>query len=154
LLALDPTLSGGGQADKVTGTMGCVNAPNRLVTVVLEVGDLDRSLRLYRDGFGLDLRLSDHEGGGHGQEDHWISGRHAATSWRDRAFLHFALYAAKDEPTSRAQLAFEVEDLASAHAAAVAAGADVIHEARTEPWGTSTRYRDFDGNVIELTQRH
>jgi lactoylglutathione lyase len=125
----------------------------RLVTAVLEVENLDRSLDLYRDGFGLDLRLADHEGGEHGGDDRWISGRHAATTWTDGAFLHFALYESKGDHTSGAQLSFAVEDIAAAHLAACAAGAEVLHEPRTEPWGVSARYRDFDGNVIELTQR-
>ena len=126
---------------------------SRLVTVVLEVADLDRSITLYRDGFGLDLHLSDHQGAEHGADDRWISGRHAATTWEAGAFLHFALYESKGDRTSGAQLSFEVDDLAAAHAAAVAAGAEVVHGARAEPWGTSARYRDFDGNVIELTER-
>ena len=125
----------------------------RLVTAVLEVENLDRSLDLYRDGFGLDLRRADHEGGDHGADDRWISGRHAATTWTDGAFLHFALYESKGDHTSGAQLSFAVEDIALAHLAACAAGAEVLHEPRTEPWGVSARYRDFDGNVIELTQR-
>jgi len=44
-------------------------------------------------------------------------------------------------------------DLVAAHAVAVEAGAEVLHEARLEPWGTSARHREFDGNIIELTQR-
>jgi predicted enzyme related to lactoylglutathione lyase len=121
----------------------------RLVAVVLEVADLDRSRRLYEDGFGLDLHLSDHEG-----DDRWTSGRHAATSWADGAFLHFALYETKDGTTSeRAQIGFAVGDLAAAHARAVEAGAEVIHDPKPQPWGRSARYRDPDGNVIELTQQ-
>jgi predicted enzyme related to lactoylglutathione lyase len=126
--------------------------PGRLVTVVLEVEDLDRAVRLYRDGFGLDLHPSDHEGGDHGADDRWISGRHAATTWSEGAFLHFALYETKGDRTTGAQLSFSVHDLDDAHQAAVAAGAEVLHEPRVEPWGRSARYRDADGNVIELTQ--
>ena len=126
----------------------------RLVTAVIEVADLDRSLALYRDGFGLDLHLADHDGGEHGQQDRWISGRHAATTWSHGAFLHFALYQSKGELTSGAQLSFAVTDIAAAHLTAQSAGAEVIHEPRREPWGISARYRDFDGNVVELTQHH
>ncbi len=123
---------------------------NRLVAVVIEVSDLDRSVRLYRDGFGLDLHASNHDEEG----DRWIGGRHAALSWTDGAFLHFALYQAKgDGPTKGVQIGFAVSDIDEAHRRAVAAGATVLHEARDEPWGRSARYRDFDGNVIELTQR-
>ena len=121
---------------------------NRLVTVVLTVSDLDRAVELYGTGFGLDLHVDDHHG-----DDPFTSGRHAATSWTDGAFMHFALYASKDgEVTSRAQVAFRVADLDAAHLRAVAAGAEVIHEPKPQIWGRSARYRDFDGNVIELTQ--
>jgi predicted enzyme related to lactoylglutathione lyase len=125
---------------------------SRLVTVVLEVSDLARATALYRDGFGLDLHISDHEGGDHGEGDRWISGRHAATTWTDGAYLHFALYETKGDVTRAAQVSFGVEDIDSAHRAAVEAGAAVLHEPRTEPWGRSARYQDHDGNVVELTQ--
>ena len=120
--------------------------------MVLEVSDLDRAVALYRDGFGLDLHLTDHGGGGHGADDRWISGRHAATTWTDGAFLHFALYESKGDRTTGAQVSFRVDDLDAAHAAAEAAGAVVLHPPRPEPWGRSARYRDLDGNVVELTQ--
>jgi len=68
------------------------------------------------------------------------------------AFLHFALYASKGETTSGAQVSFRVDDIDHAHEAAVSAGAEVLHPPRSEPWGRSGRYRDFDGNVVELTQ--
>jgi predicted enzyme related to lactoylglutathione lyase len=117
--------------------------------VVFEVADLDRSLRLYRDGFGLDLHIEDHHG-----DDRWISGRHAATSWTDGAFIHFAMYASKDgSVTQRSQVGFRVEDLDGAHGRAVAAGAELIHGPKAQPWGRSARYHDPDGNVIELTQQ-
>jgi predicted enzyme related to lactoylglutathione lyase len=119
----------------------------RLVAVILEVSDLVRSEALYRDAFGLDLHPGDN-----GVDDRWIGGRHAEISWRKGAYLHFALYPAKEKPTSGAQIALSVDDIDKAHATAVRAGAHVLHEPRTEPWGRSGRYRDFDGNVIELTQ--
>ena len=119
----------------------------RLVSVVLEVADLERSERLYREAFGLDLHRSVHA-----DSDRWIGGAHAAISWTDGVFLHFALYAAKDpDPTKSAQVGFRVADLDSAHQRAVAAGAEVIHGPVPQPWGYSARYRDFDGNVVELT---
>ena len=121
----------------------------RVVAVVFTVSDLDRSVGLYRDGFGLDFHFSDHQG-----DDRWTSGRHAATSWTEGAFMHFALYETKDgEVTSGAQVALRVDDLEAAHARAVAAGALVLHEPKPQPWGRSARYRDHDGNVIELTEQ-
>lgn len=120
----------------------------RLIAVVFEVSDLDRSMVLYVAGFGLDLHVADHGG-----DDRSTSGRHAATSWTDGEFLHFALYASKDgRVTERSQVAFRVDDLVAAHAQALAAGAVLIHEPRPQPWGRSGRYADPDGNVIELTE--
>jgi|ERR1039457_3945831 predicted enzyme related to lactoylglutathione lyase len=119
----------------------------RLVAVILEVSDLDRSTALYRDGFGLDLQSGDNA-----VDDRWIGGRHAEISWRKGAYLHFALYPAKVRPTTGAQVALSVDNIDNAHARAVRVGARVLHEPRAEPWGRSGRYEDFDGNVIELTQ--
>ena len=122
---------------------------NRLVTVVLTVADLNDSVRLFTEGFGLDLHVDDHHG-----DEAWISGRHAATSWTDGDFIHFALYETRDGSTSRgAQVAFRVDDLDAAHQRAVAAGASVLHPPTPQPWGRSARYADMDGHVIELTQQ-
>jgi len=67
--------------------------------------------------------------------------------------MHFALYETKDGTTTRgAQIALRVTDIATAHRRAVEAGADVLHAPKPQPWGVSARYRDPDGNVIELTQ--
>ena len=120
---------------------------NRLAAVIVEVSDLERSTALYRDGFGVDLHPGDN-----GVDDRWIGGVHSEISWTDGAYLHFALYEAKEEPTRAMQVTFSVPSIDAAHAAAVAAGAEVVHEPRDEPWGRSGRYRDFDGNVIELTE--
>lgn len=119
----------------------------RLVAVILEVSDLDSSEALYRDAFGLDLHPGDN-----GVDDRWIGGRHAEISWREGAYLHFALYPAKGRPTSGAQITLSVDDIDRAHLAALQAGARVAHGPRSEPWGRSARYEDLDGNVIELTQ--
>jgi predicted enzyme related to lactoylglutathione lyase len=119
----------------------------RLVAVILEVSDLDSSAALYRDAFDLDLHPGDN-----GVDDPWIGGRQAEISWREGDHLHFALYPAREKPTSGAQIGLSVDDIDDAHATAVLAGAAVLHEPRTEPWGRSARYGDLDGNVIELTQ--
>ncbi len=120
-----------------------------MILVVVEVSDLERSRRLYVDGFGIDLHESVHD-----DSDRWIGGAHAAYSWTDGAYLHFALYQAKGrERTTGAQLGLAVDDIDTAHIAAVAAGAEIVHAPRPEPWGLTSRYRDFDGNVISLTQQ-
>ena len=68
-------------------------ATGRIITLVLKVADLERSLHFYRDFIGVPLRADlDHGGAAQGSGDRWISGGHAAYSWREGAFLHFALY--------------------------------------------------------------
>ena len=119
----------------------------RLAAVILEVSELDKSVVLYRDAFGLVLRPGDN-----GVDDRWTGGRHAEISWTEGAYLHFALYPAKEQPTSGEQITLTVDNIEEAHAVAVRAGAHVLHEPRNEPWGRSGRYEDLDGNIIELTQ--
>lgn len=125
-----------------------MSASNRLVAVIVEVSDLERSTTLYRDAFGIDLHPGDN-----GVDDRWTGGQHAEISWHEGVYLHFALYGAKEAPTSGVQLSFAVPDIRTAHGLALRHGARVVHEPRQEPWGTSARYFDHDGNVIELTQQ-
>jgi catechol 2,3-dioxygenase-like lactoylglutathione lyase family enzyme len=83
----------------------------------------------------------------------WYAPADATVSWTDGEFVHFALYESKDgSSTSGAQIAFRVNDLDGAHRPAVDAGAEVVHGPKPQPWGRSARYRDNDGNIIELTQ--
>lgn len=124
------------------------NEAPRLVTVVLVVSNLDRAVELYSAGFGLDLHIDDHAG-----PDPWTTGRHAAVSWTNGAFMHFALYEKKDgSRASGAQVAFGVADLDAAHQRATAAGAEVLHAPLPQPWGRSARLQGPRWNVIELTQ--
>ena len=116
--------------------------------LILEVADLDASARLYREAFGIPL-----EAGDNGGDDRWIGGAHAELSWREGSYFHFALSLSKDGTvTTGAQVALTVEDIAIAHTRAVAAGAEVVHEPRDEPWGPTSRYRDLHDNVIHFTQ--
>jgi|SRR6185295_7273317 len=119
----------------------------RVILLVLEVSDLDRSLRFYRDLLGVPLRRDLDHGGA----DRWISGDHAALSWHD-SFFHFALYQSKGAVTRDAQLGFPVDDLDEAHVRLQAANVPVDVEPRDEPWGRTARYRDADGNSVSLTQ--
>ena len=119
----------------------------RVILLVLEVSDLDRSLRFYRDLLGVPLRRDLDHGGA----DRWISGDHAALSWHD-SFFHFSLYQSKGAVTRDAQLGFPVDDLDEAHVRLQAANVPVDVEPRDEPWGRTARYRDPDGNSVSLTQ--
>lgn len=125
---------------------------SRLIFIALNASNLNRSLSFYRDAFGMEFHTASNEP----LSDPWYGGAHAAFSWTEGAFLHFALFPAAnpERPTTRdVQIGFNVADIAVAHSRAVIAGAIVIHEPRSEPWGTTSRYRDPDGNLVSLTQR-
>ena len=119
----------------------------RIIALIVEVEDVERSLRFYRDLLGIPLRRDLDHGG----TDRWISGDHAALSWHD-SFFHFALYKSKGVVTRDLQIGFPVDDLDTMHKTLVAAGVPVDVEPRDEPWGRTARYRDPDGNSVGLTQ--
>jgi predicted enzyme related to lactoylglutathione lyase len=125
---------------------------SRMIFIALNVADLERSVSFYRDAFGVEFHSDSNEP----SSDPWYGGEHSAYSWTDGAFLHFALFPARSpgRPVSRdVQLGLSVDDIESGHDRAVAAGAEVVHAPRAEPWGSTSRYRDPDGNLVSITQR-
>ncbi|MBW2445453.1 MAG: VOC family protein [Deltaproteobacteria bacterium] len=112
-----------------------MDTDNRLVLVVLHASDLAASLQVYRDIFQIPLASSEHDP----PDDPWVGGLHAALSWHQGAYLHFAIYPAlpPERPvTTGAQVGFLVADTLETHSRAVAGGVPVLHEPRTEPWGS------------------
>lgn len=125
---------------------------SRLIFIALNVSDLERSRAFYHDAFGVDFHADTNEP----VSDPWYGGQHAAFSWTSGAYLHFALFPAAppERPTSRdTQIGFNVDDIETGHARAVAAGAKIVHAPRPEPWGKTSRYRDPDGNLVSITER-
>src|SRR5471030_2174195 len=92
----------------------------RIIALILEVSDIERSLYFYRDLLGVPLRRDLDHGG----TDRWISGDHVALSWHD-SFFHFALYKSKGAVTRDVQIGFPIDDLATMHKKLVAAGVPV-----------------------------
>jgi len=123
----------------------------RLTFAALSVSDLDRSLRFYRDVLGLPLTEESHDSD---LDDPWYGGPHAAHSWTDGAFIHFALYPSHlpHRPVSTGtQIGFHVSDFDVVHARIVRAGVAVVQEPRNEPWGRTARYLDPDRNIVSIT---
>jgi lactoylglutathione lyase len=119
--------------------------------VILYVSDVAASLRFYADAFGLAGRFL-HESGTYGELDT------GATT------LAFAAHALGDAnvpgghvraDASAAPLGMEIalvtDDVAAAHARAVAAGATELSPPTAKPWGQTVSYvRAPDGGLVEL----
>jgi predicted enzyme related to lactoylglutathione lyase len=124
----------------------------RLTFVALSVSDLKESVNFYHRILGVPL-----QGESHDEElnDPWYGGEHAAYSWTQGAFIHFALYPSHlpERPvTTAAQIGFHLEDFEGIHKAAVASGVKVVQQPRQEPWGFTARYLDPDGNIVSITK--
>ena len=126
-------------------------AERRLTLVALSVSDLGRSVEFYRDLIGLPLHEATHDAE---KQDPWYGGDHAAYSWTDGAFIHFALYPHREPErpvATAAQVGFHVEDLDTVHQRVLASGVTVASEPRSEPWGKTARYIDPDGNIVSIS---
>jgi lactoylglutathione lyase len=127
-------------------------AKHRLTFVALSVSDLRRSVHFYRDILGIPLADAAHDSE---KRDPWYGGEHAAYSWTDGAFMHFALYP-KHEPerpvSTAAQIGFHVSDFDSVHQNVRTSKVVIVQEPRNEPWGRTARYLDPDGNIVSITQ--
>jgi catechol 2,3-dioxygenase-like lactoylglutathione lyase family enzyme len=123
----------------------------RIAVVILHVSELERSVRFYRDVLGIPLEPGSNEPA----DDPWYGGDHSEYSWREGAYLHFALFPSRgpDKRTKSVELGLIVSDVRACHERAAAAGVEVLHEPRPEPWGTTARYRDPDGNIVGVTSR-
>jgi len=123
----------------------------RLTFAALSVSSLADSANFYRVLLGVPLNDAAHD---EELDDPWYGGPHAACSWTDGAFLHFALYPAREPQrpvTTGAQIGFHVADFDAVHQRAVQAGVAVVQEPRDEPWGRTARYLDPDANIISIT---
>lgn len=106
--------------------------------LTLRVRDAPASAGFYREAFGVLLE----------------SGRPQIPGSHERAQLRLALIAGGEDVTENAELGFVVDNVQAAHARAVAAGAEVVREPHDEGGTRAAVYRDLDGNVVTLTQRH
>ena len=126
-------------------------ANTRLTFVALSVSDLTESVDFYRTLLGIPLHDTSHD---EELNDPWYGGAHAAYSWTDGSFLHFAIYPSHEPQrpvTTAAQIGFHVENFAAVHERVLQAGRPMVQEPRDEPWGRTARYLDPDGNIVSIT---
>lgn len=127
-----------------------MTAEARFVFLAIQVRDLARAERFYRGVVGLPLEPVQ----SYPEGDRWLRGRYVGYTWREGAYVRFALFDwGHEDASSKAQIGFFVDDLDVAHTRALAAGAEVLHSPRPEPWGRTARYADPDGNIVGLTER-
>lgn len=125
----------------------------RLTFVALSVTNLEKSVGFYRTVLGLPLHGSSHD---EQPGDPWFGGPHAAYSWTDDAFLHFAIYPVKEPArpaTNAVQLGFHVDHFDEVHERVSRSGIKIVQAPRDEPWGRTARYLDPDGNIVSITAR-
>lgn len=102
---------------------------------VLEVSDVSRAIAYYRDVFGLTPSWM--------WEDR-IGGVHADHS-------SIEIYLSRAERASPSRLAVFVDDADAAHERYRTAGAEIVAELKTQPWGLrGFTVRDPDGNLIDI----
>jgi catechol 2,3-dioxygenase-like lactoylglutathione lyase family enzyme len=130
-----------------------MNAPAAtLGYVVLYVRDVAASLAFYEEAFGLTRRFfNDDQGKAYGE---------LKTGAARLAFYNFALArtqfpeftpAAPDKAPPDFEIALVTADVPALFARAVKAGAKVVSEPATKPWGQTTAcVRDKDGHTVSL----
>jgi catechol 2,3-dioxygenase-like lactoylglutathione lyase family enzyme len=115
---------------------------------ILYVDDVPASFDFYQRAFGMTLGFL-HEGEDYGE---LVTGETKLAFSSKALMTQLGKNPAKADPAGPVfELAFEVDDVAGALAVAVQAGADLVQDAREEPWGQTTSYvSDPDGYLIEL----
>ena len=125
----------------------------RLTFLAVSTTNLRASVEFYCRILGEPLKNESHDSE---LNDPWYGGDHAACSWTEGAFLHFAIYPIREPnrpQATGAQIGFHVLDFESIHSQVVSAEVEVVQEPRQEPWGRTARYLDPDGNIVSISER-
>lgn len=102
---------------------------------VLEVSDVSRAIAYYRDVFGL--------------TPSWMWGDRIGGVHTDHSSIE--VYLSRAERPSPSRLAVFVDDADAAHERYRSAGAEIVDELKTQPWGLcGFTVRDPDGNLIDI----
>ncbi len=112
--------------------------------IILTTDNLEKMAKFYRDVLGLPLE----------REEHGDMDVHFGC---DLGNIHFAIHPLSDFGETRkghatAKVAFKVDSLASCVSKLKGAGYPPVEEPHDEGFGPVARFRDPDGNLIELVQ--
>ncbi len=118
---------------------------------ILYVDDVSAAVRFYRDAFGFSVRFM-HEGGDYAElETGATTLAFASHSLGEQNFPEGYTKLTDLAKPAGAEIAFVTDDVEVAVAGAVSAGATVIADAQSKPWGQTVAYvRAPDGCLIEL----
>ncbi|MGI9156569.1 MAG: VOC family protein [Marmoricola sp.] len=101
--------------------------------------DLDAAKRFYQDVVGLETVMD------HG----WI----VTLADPARPGVQLSLMTHDETAPVTPAVSIQVDDVEAAHAAALAAGAEIVHPLTDEPWKVRRFFvRDPDGNVVNVLQ--
>ncbi len=118
---------------------------------IIYVADVAAAAKFYGDAFGFATRFV-HDGGDYAELDTGETTlAFAAHSLGDANLPNGYTKLTDLERPPGSEIAFVTEDVASALSKAVEAGATLISEAKTKPWGQVVAYvRAPDGALIEI----
>ena len=130
-----------------------MNAPAVTIGyVVLYVQDVAASLAFYEEAFGLTRRFfNDDKGKAYGELE--TGAARLAFYSLELARTQFPEFtpASPDKPPLGFEIALVTADVPALFARAVKAGATVVSEPATKPWGQTTAcVRDKDGHIVSL----
>lgn len=122
----------------------------KLGWVILYVPDVEGAVLFYERAFGLKRRFV-HESGQYAEME--TGGTALAFTAEALATSNGVTYTPNrpDATPFGAEIALVTDDVAAAHAAAVAAGATEVKSPTVKPWGQTVSYvRDLNGVLVEL----
>ena len=118
---------------------------------IVYVSSVVDTLRFYQDAFGFETRLL-HESGEYGELE--TGATVLAFASHAMGYLNLGgMYQKTDlaDAPLGVELAFVADDVASAYAKALAAGAVAIKPPMEKPWGQTVAYvRSLEGSLIEI----
>ena len=123
----------------------------KLGYTILYVPDVAASLRFFTEAFGLPQRFL-HESGLYGELDTGATTLAFAAHAMGEAHFPAGHVRASDSPQPLGmEIGLVTDDVAAAHAKAIAHGAREICAPETKPWGQVVSYlRSPDGGLVEL----